>query len=95
VASQVNRHRPRPHGAGGGGAIEQGRRDLGLPSPSPRQPAGAAQSAELAESLLQVVGVHYRHDLHIGVERHEERLAVFDCLDSGLDPATVSAARDG
>ncbi len=25
-------------------------------------------SAELAESLLQVVGVHYRDDLHIGVQ---------------------------
>jgi hypothetical protein len=47
------------------GAIEQGHHDPGLRSQSPWQPAGAARSAELAESLLQVVGVHYRDDLPI------------------------------
>jgi hypothetical protein len=35
-------------------------------------------SAELGESLLQVIGVHYRSDLHIGVESHEERLSERD-----------------
>ena len=29
--------------------------------------------AELAESLLQIVGVHYLDDLHFGVYCHEER----------------------
>jgi hypothetical protein len=76
VASQVNRHRHRPHGTGGGECHRtKATTTWGLRSQIPRQPAGAARSAELAESLLQVVGVHYRDDLHIGVERHEERLA--------------------
>jgi len=34
--------------------------------------------AELAESLLQIVDVHYRDDLHFGVYCHEERLAERD-----------------
>ena len=50
-------------------------------------------SAEPAESLLQVFGVHYRDDLHIGVYRHEERLAERDHVGRVRQSKTMKAVR--
>src|SRR6266571_9038125 len=46
--------------------------------PVTASPQARMRLAELAEALLQVVGVHDRDDLYLGVYCHEERLAERD-----------------
>jgi hypothetical protein len=42
------------------------------------EPVASCSSVRLGEPFLQVVGVHYRDDLHIGVQSPEERLSERD-----------------